>query len=118
MQQIPTHDALLVCSPRTMHAEGLFTLAHIAAELQCILPDFRQCCELWTGLRSSCEYRYHAGADEDAWEVVGGALAVRRPVLLATERELAVLADGGVALIATLPLAGVPLHHPLSAVSC
>ena len=58
----------------------------------------------------------HAGADEDAWEVIGGALAVRRPVLLATEREMAVLADGGVSLVATLPLAGVPFHHPLSEV--
>ena len=47
--------------------------------------------------------------------MIGGALAVRRPVLLATERELAVLADGGVSLVAMLPLAGVPLHHPLSA---
>ena len=60
----------------------------------------------------------HTGADEDAWEVVGGALAVRRPALLATERELLVLADGGASLLATLPLAGVAgnpcLSPPLS----
>lgn len=62
-------------------------------------------------------YCCHAGAGEDAWEVIGGALAVRRPVLLATERELAVLADGGVSLVAMLPLAGVPFHHLLSAVT-
>lgn len=48
-------------------------------------------------------------AGEDAWEVVGGAVAVRRPVLLVTAAELVVLADGGASLVALLPLAGAAL---------
>ncbi|KAK9844032.1 hypothetical protein WJX81_002459 [Elliptochloris bilobata] len=48
-------------------------------------------------------------ADEDAWEVIGGALAVHRAVLVVTARELLVLADGGTSLVATLPLAGLQL---------
>ncbi len=47
----------------------------------------------------------HAAAAEAA----RGALAVRRPVLLLSAGELAVLADGGAALVAVLPLPGLQL---------
>lgn len=46
--------------------------------------------------------------------MVGGALAVRCPVLLVSAQELAVLADGGASLVAMLPLAGAPWHDALT----
>lgn len=49
--------------------------------------------------------------------MVGGALAVRRPVLLVSAQELAVLADGGASLVAMLPLAGAPLDDELTELS-